>query len=85
MPDSTILSTYAGTYEGWLSFSPQESNFIGRDVRSGDHFTLRYISGSLFQIDNDAQVEFEKGQGGAVTAIRLYWVNGMQEVIQKDK
>jgi CubicO group peptidase (beta-lactamase class C family) len=85
MPDSSVLAGYAGTYAGWLAFSPQGTEFIGKDIQHGDRFTLRYISGSLFQIDNDAQVEFEKGQGGTVTAIRLYWVNGMQEVIQKDK
>lgn len=85
MPDSAVLSTYAGTYEGRLAFSRQGSDLICKYARSGDQLPLRYISGSLFQIVNDAQVEFEKGQNGGIMAIRLFWANGVQQVVEKDK
>lgn len=85
MPDSAVLSTYIGTYEGWLTFSRQGSDLICKYARSGEQLSLRYISGSLFLLDNDAQVEFEKGQNGAITDIKIFMVSGMQQVVEKDK
>jgi hypothetical protein len=85
MPDSAVLSTYAGTYEGWLAFSRQGSGLICKYARSGDRLPLHYISGSLFLLDNDAEIEFEQGQNGAITDIKIFMASGMQQVVEKDK
>ena len=84
MPDSAILATYAGTYEGGLVFFRQGSEFICRNAERGNAlFPLRYISDSLYQLDENVQVEFEKGQEGTITAIKMLWRNGTESI--KDK
>lgn len=85
LPDSGVLSTYAGTYEGWLAFFQQGSDLICKYARSGEQLPLRYISGSLFLLDNDAQVEFEKGRDGTISAIKIHWVSGMEEIVEKTR
>jgi hypothetical protein len=84
MPDSTVLSAYAGTYEGGLVFFRQGTDFICRNEERGNNlFTLHYISGSLFQLDENGQVEFVKVQDGTITALNLYWSRGTESMKQK--
>jgi hypothetical protein len=84
MPDSAVLSAYAGTYEGGLVLFRQGGDFICRNGERGDQlFTLQFITGSLFQLDENVQVEFEKEREGTITAIKMYWVNGSETVKEK--
>lgn len=84
IPDSAVLVAFTGTYEGGLVFFRQGRDFICRNAERGDGlFTLRYISGSLFQLDDNVQVEFEKGQEGTITSIKMLWSDGTDSM--KDK
>jgi hypothetical protein len=60
------------------------SDFICRNAERGKElFTLRYISGSRFQLDDNVQIEFEKGLEGTITAIKMLWGDGTES--KKDK
>jgi hypothetical protein len=84
LPDSAALSTYAGTYEGGLVFFRQGTDFICRNEERGNNlFTLRYISGSIFQLDENVQVEFVKGQHDTIATLKMHWSRGTESV--KDK
>jgi len=53
------------------------------EERGNNLFVLRYISGKLFQLDDNVQVEFVSGQGGTITALKMHWSRGTESI--KDK
>jgi hypothetical protein len=86
MPDSTVLASYAGTYEGGLQFYQQDTGFFCKNAERGNSiFKLRYISGSLFQMDDEVQVQFVKGNNGNVTSIKMLWDEGVETVKYKER
>ena len=84
MPDSARLITYTGVYAGGIEFYLQGPDLICKNPdRDNRLFTLRYISGDLFQLDSGGQVEFEKGQNGKIVALKMIWGDGNE--IMKEK
>ena len=84
MPGLTMLAGYEGTYEGGLQFYRQDTDFVCKNAERGDRvFKLKYISGSLFQLDDEVQVEFVNDKINNLKFIRMLWDAGVETVKYK--
>jgi hypothetical protein len=73
IPDSAVLNQYAGMYQGGLDFYVKEGRLFCKNGESNDDvFELRLISGSLFTLDGNAQVQFERDDRGAYSKLKVF-------------
>jgi hypothetical protein len=77
------MEQYTGDFDGIL-FSVENDKLVFTNTHSNNRTDfLTPISGSLFQIDFQSQVEFVKDGTGKVSSIRLYWNDGWIDTFQK--
>jgi hypothetical protein len=62
-----------GVYRGGLDFYVKDGRLFCKNGEANDDvFELRLISGSLFTLDGNAQVQFEKDDRGAYSKIKVF-------------
>lgn len=77
MPDSGVLSSYTGMYEGGLDFYIKDSHLFCKNAERGNLvFELKCIDSNLFVLDENVQVQFEKDTRGTHTHLNMLWKNG---------
>ncbi|WP_165930214.1 S41 family peptidase [Flavobacterium ranwuense] len=77
MPDSVVLNSYTGVYEGGLDFHIKDNQLFCMNAERGNVlFELRYIDSNLFVLDENVQVQFEKDATGTYTHLKMLWKNG---------
>jgi retinol-binding protein 3 len=73
MPDLATLNQYVGMYQGGLDFYVKEGRLFCKNGEANDDiFELKLISGSLFTLDGNAQVQFEKDDTGAYSKLKVF-------------
>jgi hypothetical protein len=82
--DSINLLPYTGTYQGGLDFYVLGHDLYCRNAERGNQkFRLMHITGNLFQLDENVQVEFTKDATGKFSAITMFWSNGNESYKSK--
>lgn len=72
-PDPAILNQYVGVYQGGLDFYIKDGRLFCKNGESNDDiFELKLISGSLFTLDGNAQVQFEKDGTGDYSKLKVF-------------
>ncbi|HEV7487586.1 MAG TPA: S41 family peptidase [Thermoanaerobaculia bacterium] len=80
-----LLDQYAGRFEEY-AFSVKGNRLYSVNKSRNDKTDkLTAITQMLFQIDQESQVEFVRGAGGAVNSIRLLWNDGFVDTIARAK
>jgi hypothetical protein len=78
LPPPNTLSLYQGIYDGGLDFYEKDGHFFCKNAERGNNiFELTYVSNSLFVLDENVQVEFEKDDSGTYSKMKMYWKNGI--------
>ncbi|MFT3823971.1 MAG: S41 family peptidase [Chitinophagaceae bacterium] len=79
------LQKFTGQFEEF-SFSIEGDQLICSNLHKKDHVDrLLTISSTMFQVDNEAQVEFVLNDKGACDVIKLYWNDGWVDTISRTR
>lgn len=81
----SLLDQYAGRFEEY-AFSVKGNRLYSVNAsRNNKTDKLTAITPTLFQLDQESQVEFVRDAGGSVNSIRLLWNDGFVDTIARAK
>ena len=75
LPVSQLMS-YAGTYGGLVIYIKQGNLYCKNNNNGGGITQLKYLSGNLLILDQEAQVEFIKNRKQQVSGIKIWVADG---------
>ena len=77
IPNTAVLRSYEGVYEGGLDFYMKDGRLFCRNAENGNLVSeLKYIDNNLFMLDENVQVQFEKNVTGSYSTLKMLWKNG---------
>ena len=80
IPNTVVLGSYTGVYEGGLDFYFKDNQLFCKNAENGNLVTeLKYVDNNLFMLDDNVQVLFEKNSSGTYSQIKMLWKNGTIE------
>lgn len=83
--NSSLYSKYAGTYSGGIQFYVENTQLLCRNPERGgtDVFKLTPVSGNIFLLDENVQIEFVKDENNIYASLKMLWKDG--NVTQRSK
>ena len=84
-PDLSVISSFVGEYEYFeVTLKDNQVHFMDKKNHKMPIKT-KAITDTLYQIEDDYQIEFVMDEKGKCTAFKMYWDDGYEETILKNK
>ena len=82
---ANLYSKYAGTYSGGIQFYVENNQLFCRNPERGgtDVFKLTPVSGDIFVLDENVQIEFIRDENDRYSNLKMLWKDG--NVTQKSR